>query len=334
MSTPTKQTPPADRRPPADRGPRAVVGSAPVLAVDLYPRRRWLTIGLSALAGFLLTVVWSAEFVDSTIGDTVANSLLGHDAKATPIAGVGAGILFALVTGLAGTFTACNVAVFGAMAPALRGSASRMGRLRAVLRPLGWMCVGMVAVSAAYGVVVALVGTRMPQFQTAANVAGVLSPRSIQSMVVFGLVGLAMIYLGLAAAGVVRDPLARLTRRHPNAPMVVMGALVGAFLIGRPFGLFRALFRDAAESGNVLYGAAAFTLQSVGNIAVMAIALILLTQLAGNRLQRWFAANPRRLATLTTAAFVAAGVFTLLYWDLRLLERRGILPWYPVAPWV
>lgn len=296
------------------------------------PRRPWLVVGLSALVGFLLTVVWSAHFVDSVIGGTVADGLLGHDADATPIAGVGAGVVFAFVSGLAGTFTACNIAAFGVMAPVAGREGTAAGRALGVLRPLGWLAAGMIAVSAAYGVVVALVGTSMPQFQTATT-AG-LAPRLLQAMVVYGVVGLVMIYLGLAAAGLVPDPLARLARRWAPAPMVVLGALIGAFLIGRPFPLFRVMFRDAAESGNVLYGAAAFALQSVGNVLVMAVLLLAIAWLAGERLGRWFAADPRRRAVLTAAAFVAAGVFLVLYWDVRILERRDLIPWYPVAPWV
>ncbi|GLY49761.1 hypothetical protein [Lentzea sp. NBRC 102530] len=296
------------------------------------PRRPWLVVGLSALAGFLLTVVWSAHFVDSVIGGTVADGLLGHDADATPIAGVGAGVVFAFVSGLAGTFTACNIAAFGVMAPVAGREGTAASRVLGVLRPLGWLAAGMVAVSAAYGVVVALVGTSMPQFQTATTTG--LAPRLVQAMVVYGVVGLVMIYLGLAAAGLVPDPLARLARRWAPAPMVVLGALIGAFLIGRPFPLFRVMFRDAAESGNVLYGAAAFVLQSVGNILVMAVLLLLVAWLAGERIGRWFAADPRRRAVLTAAAFVAAGVFLVLYWDVRILERRDLIPWYPVAPWV
>jgi hypothetical protein len=78
------------------------------------------------LAGFLLTVVWSAEFVDQTIGDNIANTMLGHDAKETPIAGIAAGIAFAFASGIAGTFTACNIAAFGAVAP-LMASEGRWG---------------------------------------------------------------------------------------------------------------------------------------------------------------------------------------------------------------
>ncbi|GAA2707182.1 hypothetical protein ACFY2R_03545 [Micromonospora olivasterospora] len=318
--------PPRRARTPVPTGTSAFVNGH-------FPRRRALLVLLGVLGGFLLTVVWSAEFVDQTIGDNVANTLLGHDAKETPIQGIAAGVLFAFVSGIAGTFTACNIAAFGALAPLSGTTGSRFGRLVQPLKPLGWMSVGMVAVSATYGAVVGLVGTSMPQFSTAPTEPGSLSSRSVQSMVVFGVIGLVMIYLGLASLGVVPDPFARIARRHPNAPMVFMGALIGGFLIGRPFPLFRAMFRDAAESGNPLYGAAAFTLQSVGNIVIMAALFLLLAWLAGTRLQRWFAARPSRLAALTAVAFIVAGAFTFLYWDVRLLARREIIPWYPVAPW-
>lgn len=315
------------RRPTATRRP-AAPPTGPV------PARRGLLVGLAVLAGFLLSVAWSAEFVDQAIGDTVANALLGHDAKATGIVGVAAGIVFAFVSGLAGTFTACNVAAFGAVGPMLDGTTGRWGRLAATLRPLGWLSAGMVAVSAGYGALVGLVGTRMPQFSTAAMTPGTVPARLGQAMVVFGVIGLAMICLGLAAAGLVPDPLARLTARHPNAPTVVMGMLIGGFLIGRPFPLFRQLFRDAAESGNPLYGAAAFSLQSVGNIVVLSVVFVLLNVLGGPALQRWFAADRRRLPAVSTAALVFTGAFTLLYWDVRLLARLEIIPWYPTAPWV
>ncbi|ALG10760.1 hypothetical protein [Kibdelosporangium phytohabitans] len=298
-----------------------------------FPRRRGLVLVVSAIAGFLLTVIWSAEFVDSAIGDSVANTLLGHDAKQTPITGVAAGILFAFVSGLAGTFTACNIAAFGAVAPLLGSAGSRWRRVAHALRPLGWLAVGMLVVSAVYGFVVGIVGTRMPQFDTAAVPAGVLSARSVQSLVVFGLIGLVMIYLGLAALGYVRDPFRRVARRFPNAPMVFMGALIGAFLIGRPFPLFRQMFREAAESHNPLYGVVAFCLQSLGNVVIMAVLFLVLTLVTGKRLRQWLTTDPRRLTIVVAASLIVAGVFTFMYWDIRMLARRDIIPWYPTAPW-
>ncbi|MFF5207194.1 hypothetical protein [Streptosporangium sp. NPDC000396] len=313
-------------------GPETTPGATSTFVSGHFPRRRGLIVLISGLVGFLLTVVWSAEFVDQTIGDNVANTLLGHDAKETPIAGIGAGIVFAFVSGIAGTFTACNIAAFGAVTPMLGNVGSRWGRLVHAMKPLAWLSVGMIAVSAVYGAIVGFVGTGMPQFSQAQSVAGTLSPRGIQSMVVFGVIGLVMFYLGLAALGIVPDPFARISRRFPNAPMVFMGVLIGGFLIGRPFGLFRQMFRDAAESGNPLYGAAAFALQSIGNIVIMAVLFLILASFGG-RLQRWLTAKPSRIAVLTASALIIAGVFTFLYWDVRMLARREIIPWYPVAPW-
>ncbi|NUU20587.1 MAG: hypothetical protein HOV68_03580 [Streptomycetaceae bacterium] len=309
-----------------------VLGTS-TFVTGLFPRRRGLIVAVSAIAGFLLTVVWSAQFVDSTIGDNVANTLLGHNAKETPIQGIAAGIAFAFVSGIAGTFTACNIAAFGAVAPMLNAGGSRWSKLVTTLKPIGWLAVGMIPVSALYGVLVGIIGTRMPQFATASAAPGTLNGRSIQSLIVFGVIGLVMVYLGLAALGLVRDPFRKIAQRFPNAPMVFMGVLIGGFLIGRPFGLFRQMFRDAAESHNPLYGAVAFTLQSVGNIVIMALLFLALAYFAGSRLQRWFSAKPTRVATVTAVALIIAGVFTFMYWDIRLLARREILPWYPTAPW-
>ncbi|MEV6828041.1 hypothetical protein [Amycolatopsis sp. NPDC051102] len=292
-----------------------------------YPARRAAVAVLAILAGFVLTAIWSAPFVDSVIGDSVANGLLGYDAKATPISGVLAGTLFAFVSGLAGSFTACNIAAFGAVAPLV---GSEAGQKRSALKPLGWIAAGMLTVSVGYGVVVALVGTRMPQFSTAQTTG--LSPRSIQSMIAFGVVGLVFLAMGLIALGIVGNPFAGFTRRHPAAPLVLMGALIGGFLIGRPYPLFRIMFRSAAEQHNVLYGAAAFALQSVGNIVVMAVLFLVLTYATGGRVQRWLAAKPARIATVTGAALLVGGTFTLLYWDVRVLGRLGYI-WFPMVSW-
>lgn len=298
------------------------------------PRRRGRLVLFSAIAGFVLTVIWSAPLVDEGIGQHVTGALLGDSAaeSSTSVTGIAAGVLFAFVSGLAGTFTACNIAVFGAMTPAL-GSGEKP-RLRQTLQPVGWLAVGMIAVSAVYGFIVGLVGTSMPQFDTAASAPGTVPARLIQSMIVFGVVGIAMIGLGLTALRFLRDPFARTAGRFPYAPMVFLGVLVGGFLIGRPFPLFRKLFRSAAESGNPFYGAGAFVLQSLGNITITVLLFLLLSKLAGGSITRRLAANPARTTAITAAALLVAGVFTVMYWDVRLLASTGILPWYPLAPWV
>lgn len=311
--------------------PTALPNATSIFVNGLFPRRRVLVLLLSLLGGLLIAYAWSSKLADDEIGFNTANRLLGHDAKSTPLTSIAAGVLFAFVSGLAGSFTACNVAVFGAVGPLVgQISLTRRQRLTHALRPLGWMTVGMLPVSAAYGVLVGLVGTHMPQFSLAA-VSGI-SPRIAQAMIVFGVIGLFMLVIGLAAVGLIPDPLAALARRRPNAPLVLMGAMVGGFLIGRPYPLFRNLFRHAAEEHNPLYGAVAFSLQSIGNILVMAVLFLLLSYVLGRPVQRWLATKPGRVATVTASAFLVAGAFTVIYWDVRLLGTLHYI-WFPKALW-
>lgn len=288
-------------------------------------------VATSVAVGLLLAVVWSFEFVDQTIGDNVANSLLGDDARGSAIGGSVAGAVFAFVSGLAATFTACNIAAFSAVAPMVGEDMTAGDRLSAPLRPLGWLAVGMLTVSGVYGAVGALLGDRLPQLSTATTVTG-MPVRLAQASMVFGVVGVAFVHLGLVAVGAVPDPLARLRSRLPQVDLLVVGGLIGAFLIGRPFGLFVKMFRYAAERHDPVYGALTFMLQSFGNIVVIAGLFLLLIVGDRGRIQRWLARRPGRLATVTGSAFLAAGSFTFVYWVLRVPAVFGY-GWFPRVPW-
>ncbi|OKI60488.1 hypothetical protein [Micromonospora sp. CB01531] len=291
------------------------------------PGRRLRVALLSTAAGVLLAVLWSFELVDKVIGDNVANTVLGHDAKATAITGTAAGLLFAFVSGFAGTFTACNIAMAASVGPMSQASGGHASAapLRSLLRPVGWLALGMIAVSAGYGAIGVLLGDQLPQLST--DVVGGVPVRLIQSSVVFGVIGLALTYLGLAALGLLPDVFAH----RPVARVVTMGALVGGFLIGRPYPMFNKLFHWAADTGNPLYGALAFTLQSLGNILLVTLIFAIVVVVSRGRFLRWMA-DPRRAAVVTGALLVALGIFTVVYWDVRLPARFGI-GWFPTMPY-
>jgi hypothetical protein len=289
--------------------------------------RNGVAVAASVAAGILLAVLWSYEFVDSVIGDNVANTLLGHEAKATPITGTFAGLVFAFVSGFAGTFTACNIAMAASIGPMSQASdGQRTDVLRALLRPLGAFALGMVTVSAVYGFVGVLLGDSLPQLSTAT--IGTMPVRLLQSSVVFGLVGLALAYLGLAALGVVRD----IFQSRPTARVVFLGALVGAFLIGRPYPMFVKLFQWASDTGNPLYGAVTFALQSIGNILLVSVIFAVLVLATRGRFVRWLAGNPRRMALVSGTLLLGLGVFTVVYWDLRVPSIFGF-GWFPTMPY-
>ncbi|GIG61453.1 hypothetical protein Lfu02_58250 [Longispora fulva] len=293
---------------------------------SVIPRHRGWLILLSVLAGLAVAVLWSAKLVDKEIGGTVMDTALGSDADAAISSGL-AGIVFAFVSGLAGTFTACNVAAFSAVAPMLARDESVGTRLGTVLRPLGFVAIGAVVVSGVYGAIGALVGTGMPQLSAAK--VGAVSARSVQAIVVFTVLGLIFVWLGLAAVKVLPDPLRRLSA---NGRMIFMGALIGAFLIGRPFGLFRKMFAYAATTHNPFYGASAFILQSLGNIVVMALIFLLLAYGTRGRFARWLVAVPSRAAAVTAGSFLVGGAFMIVYWGLRAGSKFGYW-WFPQMPW-
>jgi hypothetical protein len=285
---------------------------------------------IGGIVGVILAVVWSAQLVDDGIGQHAASAMLGHSAESTPISGLVAGALFAFVAGLAGTFTACNVAVFGAVAPLVGQQHGRARSIRASLSPIGWIVAGMLPVSAIYGAVGALLGDRIPQLSTAS--VGAMPVRLLQSIIVFGVIGLAMLYLGLTEARLVPDPLAKISARFPHARLVVLGMLVGGFLIGRPYPLFHKMFVFAADHHNPFYGALTFVLQSLGNMLVVSVAVVALALVGGGRVARWMTATPHRIASTSALAFTAGGAFLFVYWVIRLPAKFGY-GWFPTMPW-
>lgn len=290
---------------------------------------RWVLTAISIIFGILLATVWSYQLVDSVIGDNVANTILGYDAKEATIGSAIGGVVFAFVSGLAGTFTACNVAVFGAL-PQVTGtpgaaSVDRRAGLRGTFRAMGWLVLGMLVVSTMYGVVAILVGSRLPQLSTRVLSSG-MPERLLQSMVVFGVIGLAFTYLGLASLGVVRDPLAK---RH-RWRLVILGALIGGFLVGRPYPLFYKLLEYAITNTNVASAALVMALQSLGNVLVVVILATLLVGLARLAPPGWF--TQQKLAKVSGVTLLVLGTFLIFYWDVRLPSMFGV-GWFPRMPW-
>lgn len=305
--------------------PRARAAIVDLRKPTRSPGPFWLLAG-SATLGVALAVIWLPSLVDQTIGENGATTILGYSVTATPLTNSVMAVVFAFVSGLTGTFTACNVAGFSAIGPL---SADRP-TLASGLRSLGWLATGAVVVAGAYGAIGTLVGPSIPQLSSA--LAGRFPVRLMQSMAVFGLLGLTLVLAGLAASGLIENPLARMMARRPSIRLILVGALIGSFLIGRPFPLFMKMFQYAASTHNPALGALTFVLQSLGNIVVMALLFLAVTALGGGRLRGWLGARPERIARLNAAVLVTAGIFLLAYWCVRVPAFFGI-GWWPRVPW-
>jgi hypothetical protein len=307
---------------------------APTTLAEERDTRRWILVGWSAVAGAILAVIWSPRLVDGVIAGSIADPVVGGDAADVAITGSVAAAVFAFITGVGGMFTACNIAVFGAIAPMTAQSQSLGARVGSLLRPFGWLALGAIAVAGLYGAIGVYIGEGLPQLSNAriGDPETGLRVRSLQSGAVFTLIGALMVWYGLAAIRLARNPLAATFQRHPGAEMAFIGALVGAFLIGRPFGMFRNLYEYAASTDNPFIGFLTFALQSLGNIVGVAILLVAITLISGGRFQRWLLAKPGRAARFTAGAFVLFGSFFIFYWGVKLGYRAGLW-WWPTMPY-
>jgi hypothetical protein len=289
-------------------------------------RAFWLLVGSIAI-GLGLAIVWSPSFVDQTLGEKGATTILGYSVTATPISGVLMAIGFSFVSGLTGTFTACNVAGLSAIAPL---SAGRQASLASALRSLGWLALGASVVAGLYGAIGALLGPSIPQLSH--TLIGRLPIRLIQSMVVFGILGLVLLVMGVTALPVIRVRPIQPGGRYTPVRLVLIGGLIGAFLIGRPFALFVKIFQYAAATHNPALGALVFMLQSLGNIALLALVFTAIAVAGRGQLLQWLAERPDRLARFNAVAMLAAGTFLIAYWCVRLPAVFGF-GWWPRVPW-
>jgi hypothetical protein len=309
--------------------------SSPSTTVEEEQRtKRWLLVVYSAIAGVILAVVWSPRLVDGVIAGSIADPVVGGDAADVAIGGSFAAAVFAFITGVGGMFTACNVAVFGAIAPMSAQPGALRAKVAAILKPLGWLAAGAVAVAGLYGAIGVMIGENAWQLSNArlGDPQTGVRVRSIQSAVVFTVLGLIMIWYALSTIRLVRNPLAKTFQRFRWAEMAFLGALVGAFLIGRPFGMFRNMYEYAVSTGNPLIGFMTFALQSLGNIAGVAILIVVITLITRGKFQAWLVAKPDRSAKFTASAFVIFGTFFVFYWGVKLGYRAGWL-WWPTMPY-
>ena len=319
---------------------------APDLARSYSFARRLGWLLAATAAGVVIAGFWNFRVVDGFGADIVAANTIGeYRGKAGEFAVLGAtfGFVFAFVAGLAATFTACNCVAFAmipglvcapdagpvAGAPARLSSSGRAAALASLRIMLGFV----VLVSAVYG---AFVGWLGPVGVAALNAREV---RFAQAGVVFSLLGAAMLLWGAIELGL----LDRWTRRCSPATRAffgqattkagIMGVMIGAFAIGRPYPVFREFLLYAAQAQSPAYGAAVMALQGIGQVAVMVAAFVLILWMFGGRMASWVTARPTQPALVSALALIAGGAYFVFYWGIARawpsLGRWGFqLGWY------
>lgn len=304
--------------------------------VMVYPlaRRVWY-LAAAILVGVCVAGFWNVRVVDGFGSDVVAaNTIGGYQGKAAEFGALGAGFgfIFALVAGLAATFTACNCVAFAMIPGLVCGRDAKADRM-AALRSLGVMLFFVVVVSGIYG---AFVGWLGPVGVAAINAREV---RFAQAGTVFSTLGIAMLVWGAIELGLLERVVRRssaVTRAffsQATTKAALMGIMIGAFAIGRPYPVFREFLLYAAQLQRPSYGAAVMALQGVGQILVMMALLLTIVALFGRTLRSWAAGKPHQPALVSALALTAGGAYFLFYWGIArmwpVLGRWGFqLGWY------
>ena len=312
-----------------------VASSSDALAIEYPAVRRARLLAFAIVVGVVVAGFWNARVVDGFGSDIVANNTIGGAAgKASQFGALGAGFgfLFAIVAGLAATFTACNCVAF-AMIPGLACAPDAKAGRAAALRSLGIMVFFVMVVGAIYGTFIGWLG---PAGAAAFNVREI---RFAQAGVVFSVLGIGMLLWAAIDLGLLDrftrrcSPVTRAFFAQPTTQAAMMGIMVGAFAIGRPYPVFREFLLYAAQMQSPGYGAAVMALQGLGQIAVMALLFLVMLTMFAQRLARWMATKPHQPALVSAFALAAGGSYFLFYWGIaRLwpeLGRWGFkLGWY------
>jgi hypothetical protein len=321
-------------RPVTTVGERVTPVDADLTSTYPLARRAWYLCA-AALVGVCVAGFWNFRVVDGFGSDIIAgNTIGGYQGKAAEFAALGAGFgfVFALVAGLAATFTACNCVAFAMIPGLVCARDARSGRV-AALQSLGVMLCSVIVVSAIYG---AFVGWLGPTGVAAINTREV---RFAQAGVVFSTLGAAMlvwgtIELGLLDALVRRSsPVTRAFFSQPTIKAAIMGLMIGAFGIGRPYPVFREFLLYAAQLQRPSYGAAVMALQGVGQVLVMVAVFLIVIALFSHKLRSWITSKPHQPALISALALTAGGAYFLFYWGIAriwpVLGRWGFqLGWY------
>lgn len=303
------------------------------LSPNLRSRLLWAICAI--VIGVLIAGFWNYHWVDGFGKEFVAGQTIGDTENLSGTYnehGVGFGFIFAIVAGLAATFTACNCVVF-AMLPGLACSSDGKGSPRQVaLKAFGIFTLAVLLVCFVYGAYVGSLGAeRIGAFNERPN-------RLAQAQITFTILGGVMFVWGLISFGFLDSIIGRLPApllrffASPLSKAALMGLIVGLFAVGRPFPVFRDFLAYAAASESPLYGGAVMVLQGIGQILVMALLFLLLLVPFSKRIADWSSRRPGKLEQFSAAALLAGGSYFIFYWGLAFaydVGRWGFkLNWY------
>jgi sulfite exporter TauE/SafE len=302
---------------------------------SVYPFTKRLTYTIGAIiVAVLIAGFWNYHLVDGFGKEIVAGNTIGNTTQLADdysSKGNGFGFIFAAIAGLAATFTACNCVVF-AMIPGLTCSVDDQTGQNNPWKAFRSFVYGVLIITGCYGFFIGFLGSDGMQ---ALNERPI---RLAQAQAIFTLLGILMLIWGLFEMGFLDKLKAKFSNTTRSflgqitTKALLLGLLVGAFAVGRPFPVFREFLMYAASAGSPLYGAGVMMIQGIGQIAVMALLFGLIIWLAGSKIGSAAQKSPHKFQLVSSIALITGGAYFIYYWGLAFAFDIGQwgfkLGWY------
>jgi sulfite exporter TauE/SafE len=298
--------------------------SLPALAAPLSTSTRWLLFGLAAAMGGLVGYGWSLELSD-LVYDALLRSFLDPGFQ---VAGLGIAVALGFSLGFAHIFRVCYLPAVLAVLPLVQAARDK----REWLRTAALLMLGMVLVSALWGVIVGAPG---------AVLAGTVGNRRTMGLIMQAtllVTGLLMLVVALGELGLIRRLLpeihlpeaaarraAGLAGSSPSRRVLLLGLIMGAsfgIVCNRP--LYLVLLAYVALVGSMAYGVLVLGAYGLGlSSSIVLAGLVLIPAGRSRRLVAWLEGRQEAFHIVQGLAFAGMGALSVSWFVLRFVPPPG-----------
>jgi len=283
---------------------------------------KYILFLVSILAGLSLALIFSEVASLKELPIKIQVFLAGTTStELSDIPGTSLAILVAFAIGLSMVVTPCFLPILFAFAPTLKtDDNSKKGNW---LTNLFFYSSGLILVGAVVGAVVGLLGK---QFTT---ILATVSTSAMQTaVVVFSLVGIIVLYFGMAEFGFIK-PVGLFRQLFHKAQQTSLGkrgyyrsfavgiAMGGALGVGCPFPTYHAVLLWAAIIGSTLYGALLGGVLALGRVfPLLLFGLLVRSKVSPQKMADWITNKADTVHLINGISLVILGVFSLAFWAI------------------
>ncbi len=279
---------------------------------------------ISILAGTGLALIFSQVASFKELPTQIQVLLAGTTSTAVEgVPGAYLALAAAFAVGLSMVVTPCFLPILLTFAPTLQTKERPDAKKLNWLLNLFWYGAGLVLVGALVGAVVGFLGGQFIPI-----LAGLSASAMLTAVIVFTIVGLVVLYFGLAELDMV--PQRRLLSgtfhwaqqsglklRGYRKSFAVGATMGGALGVGCPFPTYHAILLWAAIVGSPAYGALLGAVLALGRILpLLLFGLLARLRVSPRTMMDWIGEKNETVHLVSGIGLVVLGVFSIVFWAL------------------